>query len=51
MRLAISKDKEGVLALAHKGQQVQTPEDIVKNTYTLEFFGIEERKQQYSLPY
>lgn len=45
MRLALSKDKEGVLALAHEGQQVQTPEDVVKNTYTLEFLGIEERKR------
>ena len=45
MRLAISKDKEGVLQLAHRGQQVQTPEDVVKNTYTLEFLGIEEKKR------
>lgn len=45
MRLALSKDKEGVLALAHEGQRVQTPEDVVKNTYTLEFLGIEERKR------
>lgn len=37
MRLALSKDKEGVLALAHEGQKVQTPEDVVKSTYTLEF--------------
>ena len=37
MRLAVSKDKQGVLTLAHEGQQVQTPEDVVKNTYTLEF--------------
>ena len=40
MRLALSKDKEGVLALAEKGQQVQSPEDIVKATYTLEFLGL-----------
>ena len=45
MRLAVSKDKEGVLQLAHRGQQVQTPEDVVKNTYTLEFLGIEEKKR------
>jgi len=45
MRLAVSKDKEGVLTLAHEGQQVQTPEDVVKNTYTLEFLGIEEKKR------
>lgn len=45
MRLAVSKDKQGVLMLAHKGQQVQTPEDVVKNTYTLEFLGIEDKKR------
>lgn len=44
MRLALSKDKEGVLLLANKGQQLQTPEDVVKNTYTLEFLGLEEKK-------
>lgn len=45
MRLALSKDKEGILALAHGGQQVQTPEDIVKSTYTLEFLGLDDRKK------
>ena len=45
MRLAVSKDKQGVLALAHEGQQVQTPEDVVKSTYTLEFLGLEEKKR------
>lgn len=44
MRLELSKDKEGVLLLANKGQQLQTPEDVVKNTYTLEFLGLEEKK-------
>lgn len=45
MRLAMSKDKEGVLALAHSGQQVHTPEDVVKNTYTLEFLGLEDKER------
>ena len=45
MRLAVSKDKQGVLMLARKGQQVQAPEDVVKSTYTLEFLGIEEKKR------
>ncbi|MBO4601640.1 MAG: DUF1016 family protein [Salinivirgaceae bacterium] len=40
MRLAQSKDKEGVLQLAHKGQRVQKAEDVVKDTYTLEFVGL-----------
>ena len=45
MRLALSKDKKGVLALAHEGQKVQLPEDVVKSTYTLEFLGLEDRKR------
>ena len=45
MRLAVSKDKQGILMLAHEGQQVQTPEDVVKSTYTLEFLGIENKKR------
>ena len=45
MRLAVSKDKQGVLMLAHEGQQIQTPEDVVKSTYTLEFLGIEDKKR------
>ena len=45
MRLALSKDKEGVLALAHEGQKVQTPEDVVKSTYTLEFLGLEDKER------
>ena len=43
MRLALSKDKKDILELAHKGQRVQKPEDVVKNTYTLEFLGIEDK--------
>lgn len=45
MRLAQSKDKEGVLQLARKGQQIQTAEDVVKDTYTLEFLGIDDKKR------
>lgn len=45
MRLAMSKDKEGVLMLARQGQQVQMPEDVVKDTYTLEFLGIEDKSR------
>ena len=39
-RLALSKDKKGVLALAHKGNEVQKPEDILRDRYVLEFSGI-----------
>ncbi len=43
MRLAQSKDKKGVLRLAHEGQRIQKAEDIVKDTYTLEFLGITDK--------
>lgn len=42
LRLAASKDKEGVLALAKEGITVQNPEDVVRDSYTLEFLGIQE---------
>ncbi|MBP3228199.1 MAG: DUF1016 family protein [Bacteroidaceae bacterium] len=45
MRLAVSKDKQGVLALAREGQKHQAPEDVVKDTYTLEFLGIEDKSR------
>ena len=41
-RLSASRDKEGVLALSCKGQQVQTPADFVKDPYVLEFLGLPE---------
>ena len=44
LRLAASKDKEGVLQLAQKGIVIQQPEDIIKDTYTLEFIGLPEKK-------
>ena len=42
LRLAANKDKEGVLALAKEGITVQKPEDVVRDSYTLEFLGIRE---------
>ena len=45
LRLAVSKDKEGILQLAQQGMQVQTPADIVKSTYTLEFLGLEKHSR------
>ena len=45
MRLALSKDKKGVIELAQKGQQIQTAKDVVKDTYTLEFLGIDDKKR------
>lgn len=43
-RLAASRDKEGILKLAEKGVEYQTPEDIIKSTYTLEFLNIPEQE-------
>ena len=45
LRLAASKDKEGVLQLAQKGIVIQQPEDVIKDTYTLEFLGLPEKKK------
>ncbi len=39
-RLALSKDKESVLSLAKKGQQLARPDDLVKDPYVLEFLGL-----------
>ena len=44
-RLALSTDKEGVLALATKGQQVMTPNDIVRDPFVLEFAGLPKQKR------
>ncbi|MPZ21260.1 MAG: DUF1016 family protein [Luteitalea sp.] len=42
-RLAKSRDKEQVLALAKKGQTVSAPRDVIKDPLVLEFLGLEER--------
>ncbi len=39
-RLALSRDREGVLALAQKGHEIQQPADLIKDPYVLEFTGI-----------
>lgn len=44
-RLALSKDKKGVKALAQKGQLIEKPEDVVKDPYVLEFLGLKELPQ------
>jgi len=41
-RLALSKDKEGVLQLAKQGLTISEPKDIVKDPYVLEFLKISE---------
>lgn len=44
-RLALSKDKEGVLKLAREGHQVETAEDLIKDPFVLEFLNIPEQHQ------
>lgn len=41
-RLALSRDKQGLMALATQGQEVQTPEDAIKDPVVLEFLGLPE---------
>ncbi len=47
LRLAASRDREGIMQLARQGVVIQHPEDIIRNTYTLEFLGLPE-KERYS---
>ena len=44
MQLAIGKNKEQILALSEKGNLLEDPEDIIKNTYTLDFLNLPENK-------
>ena len=39
-RLALSRDKRKVMALSVKGQDIQNPEDIIKDPYVLEFLDL-----------
>ncbi len=41
-RLALSKDKEGVLKLSEQGQMIDKPEDLLKDPYVFEFTGLPE---------
>lgn len=41
-RIALSKDKEGVLEMGKKGQIVEKAEDAIKEPYVLKFLGLEE---------
>lgn len=42
-RLALSRDKEGVLKLANDGHEIQQPEDLLKDPFVLEFLNIPEQ--------
>jgi predicted nuclease of restriction endonuclease-like (RecB) superfamily len=40
LRLAASRDKEGIIEMAKKGNIVEKPEDVIKDIYTLEFLDL-----------
>ena len=44
-RLALSRDKDKVMALANEGQTMKSPRDLFKSPYVLEFTGLEERAE------
>ena len=44
-RLALSKDKDGVLALAERGQEIARPQDILRDPVVLEFLNIPQAHQ------
>ncbi len=44
-RLAKSRDKKKVMALARRGHQVETPADVMKEPFVLEFLGLDERAE------
>ena len=47
-RLALSSDKEGVLALANEGHQVQSAADIIRDPFVLEFTGLPRQRRYIS---
>ena len=42
-RLALSRDKSGVRALARTGHVIAKPQDMLKDPYVLEFLGLDEK--------
>jgi len=44
-RLLKSRDKDGVMELAEKGQLIKTPSDSIKDPYILDFLGLPDFKQ------
>lgn len=42
-RLALSKDKVGILKLAETGREVTTADDLAKDPYVFEFLGLSEK--------
>ena len=43
-RLALSKDKSGVLELSKQGHEIKTVDDLTKDPYIFEFLGLSEKQ-------
>lgn len=46
-RLALSKDKKGIMRLAREGQELASYEDMIKDPYVLEFTGLSSHSRLY----
>jgi len=44
-RLALSKDKKGILEIANKGVEVLNPQDIIKEPFIFEFLNIQQKEK------
>ena len=44
-RIALSKDKAGIMTIAEKGAEIQKPEDIIKEPFIFDFLGIPQKEQ------
>ena len=44
-RIALSKDKDGVMGMAKKGHEIQEATDLVKDPYVLEFTGLPQQSR------
>lgn len=44
-RLALSKDKVGIMKMANSGHQIMTPDDIIHDPFVLEFTGFPPKEQ------
>ncbi|MDR1163155.1 MAG: PDDEXK nuclease domain-containing protein [Candidatus Accumulibacter sp.] len=44
-RLGLSRDQDKLMALANEGHTIESPRDIFKSPYVLEFTGLEERAE------
>ena len=44
-RLALSRDKEGILKLSERGLVIEKPQDAIKDPYILEFIGLPEKSK------